>query len=262
MYKQALPTVTLLALLAIPVCDLAGQDFEWKGSIQQGDHIEVVGVLGDVTAVASNGNEVEVTAVIREHRRGNAEDIDFEVIEHGGGVTICAVYPTPRRADHPNECRPGGRGRNSTDNIDVSVHFTVHVPRGVDFVGRTVNGEIEVESLSGNVEAYTVNGDVEVSTSGLAQASTVNGSIRARIGTADWEGSLEFETVNGSITVELPAGVGADVTAATVNGGIETDFPLTVQGRFSSKRLSGTIGGGGPRLWLETVNGSIRILKR
>jgi len=262
MYKQALPTVTLLAFLAIPMCDLAGQDFEWKGSIQQGDHIEVVGVLGDVTAVASNGSEVEVTAVIREHRRGNAEDIDIEVIEHGGGVTICAMYPTPRRADRDNECRTDGRTRNSTDNIDVSVHFTVHVPRGVDFVGRTVNGDVQVESLSGDVEAHTVNGDVEVSTSGFAQASTVNGSVRAQIGRADWDGSLEFETVNGNITVELPAGVGADVTAATVNGGIETDFPLTVSGRFSSKRITGMIGDGGRRLWLETVNGSIRILRR
>jgi hypothetical protein len=262
MYKHVLPSVTLLTLLAIPVGDLVAQDFEWKGSVQPGDHIEVVGVLGDVTAVASNGNEVEVTATIREHRRGNAEDIDIEVIEHGGGVTICAMYPTPRRADRDNECRPDGRTRNNTNDIDVSVHFTVHVPSGVDFVGRTVNGDVQVESLSGDVEAHSVNGDVDVSTSGLAQASTVNGSIRAQVGRADWDGSLEFETVNGSITVELPDGVGADVTAATVNGGIETDFPLTVRGRFSSKRISGIIGEGGRRLWLETVNGSIRILRR
>ena len=220
MYKHVLPSVTLLTLLAIPVSDLVAQDFEWKGSVQQGDHIEVVGVLGDVTAVASNGNEVEVTAIIREHRRGNAEDIDIEVIEHGGGVTICAMYPTPRRADRDNECRPDGRTRNNTNDIDVSVHFTVHVPSGVDFVGRTVNGDVQVESLSGDVEAHSVNGDVDVSTSGLAQASTVNGSIRAQVGRADWDGSLEFETVNGNITVELPDGVGADVTAATVNGSI------------------------------------------
>ncbi|UCD25527.1 MAG: DUF4097 family beta strand repeat protein [Gemmatimonadota bacterium] len=262
MYKKVSGILTCVTLLAIPVGGLASQDFEWSGSVGQGDHIEVVGVLGDVRAVPSNGSDVEVTASIREYRRGNAEDIDFQVIEHGDGVTICAIYPTPRRAERSNECRPDGRTRNNTDNIDVSVHFTVHVPRGVDFVGRTVNGNVEVESLSGDVDVHTVNGGIEVSTSGLAQATTVNGDIRAQMGRADWDGSLEFETVNGSITVELPAGVGADVTAATVNGGIETDFPLTVSGRFSSRRISGTIGDGGRRLWLETVNGSIRILRR
>lgn len=252
----------LQGALALTAGQLVAQDFEWKGRLQQGETIEVEGVLGDIRAVAATGNEVEVTAVLREHRRGRAEDIEFEVVPHDGGVTICALYPTPRRADRPNECRPGGRSRNSTRDNDVSVHFTVHVPNGVRFVGRTVNGEIEARSLAASVEAYTVNGDIDLSTAGSAQASTVNGSIDAELGTADWTGSVEFETVNGNVTVTLPDRFDADVTAKTVNGSIETDFPLVVRGRFSSRSLSGTIGDGGRRLWLETVNGSLRILKR
>jgi hypothetical protein len=251
----------VIAALATFSDDLCAQDFDWSGIIQNGDVIEVEGVSGEIRAVAASGNRVEVTAEIREHRRGSAEDIEFEVIEHSGGVTICALYPTPRRAREDNECRPNGRSRNSTNNIDVEVNFTVHVPAGVDFAGHTVNGGIEVRSLSGNVEAYTVNGDIDISTSGYAEATTVNGSIDAVIGRSDWSGMLEFETVNGSITVELPDGIGADVTARTVNGAIETDFPLTVQGRFSHRRLSGSIGGGGDRISLETVNGSVRLLR-
>ena len=238
------------------------QDWEWRGQIAAGDAVEVKGIIGDIEASAAGGNEVEVVARLREHRRGYAEDIEFDVIEHGGGVTICAVYPTPRDARRPNECAPGSSGRMNTRDNDVEVLFTVRVPAGVGFVGRTVNGEVEVLSLTGDVEAHTVNGDVDVNTSGLAAATTVNGSIRAAMGRSDWTGPLEFETVNGSITVELPEGVGAEVTARTVNGSIETDFPLTVQGRFSSRRLQGTIGGGGRRLWLETVNGSVRLLRR
>ncbi len=106
-----------------------------------------------------------------------------------------------------------------------------------------------------------MNGDIEIATSGYAEATTVNGSIDAAIGRADWDGMLEFETVNGSITVELPDGIGADVTAQTINGAIETDFPLTVQGRFSHRRLSGSIGGGGDRISLVTVNGSVSLLR-
>ena len=63
----------------------------------------------------------------------------------------------------------------------------------------------------------------------------------------------------GSITVELPSSVSARVEAKTVNGGIESDFPLTVTGRFGPRRVSGTIGGGGRDLRLETVNGGIHI---
>jgi DUF4097 and DUF4098 domain-containing protein YvlB len=92
-------------------------------------------------------------------------------------------------------------------------------------------------------------------------ARTVNGSIESRMGRADWSGEAEFSTVNGSITLELPASAGAEVDAKTVNGGIDTDFPLEVSGRFMRRRLRGTIGGGGRRLTLETVNGGIHLRK-
>jgi len=237
------------------------QDFEWHGRIDAGRAIEVKGINGGIRALPASGGEVEVTAEIREHRRGDAEDIQFEVVEHADGVTICAMYPTPRSQRRANECAPGSEGRMNTHDIDVEVEFTVHVPANVTFVGRTVNGGVEADGLQGDVRAHTVNGDVEVSTAGEAQATTVNGSIWASMGAREWTGDVGFETVNGGITIELPEGVGADVTAHTVNGGIETDFPLTVHGRFSSRRLTGTIGGGGRRLWLETVNGSVRLVR-
>ena len=44
-----------------------------------------------------------------------------------------------------------------------------------------------------------------------------------------------------------------------MNGEIETDFPLTVTGRFGPRRLNGRIGSGGRTLSLETVNGAVRI---
>jgi DUF4097 and DUF4098 domain-containing protein YvlB len=55
----------------------------------------------------------------------------------------------------------------------------------------------------------------------------------------------------------MPAGVNADVKASTVNGGIETDFPLTVSGRFGPKNISGRIGAGGRELNIKSVNGGI-----
>jgi DUF4097 and DUF4098 domain-containing protein YvlB len=67
--------------------------------------------------------------------------------------------------------------------------------------------------------------------------------------------------VNGGITIDLPANVSTDVRASTVNGGIVTDFPLTVIGRLGPRRLNGTIGSGGRRLELSTVNGTIRLRK-
>src|SRR5438445_505926 len=89
----------------------------------------------------------------------------------------------------------------------------------------------------------------------------VNGEIGVSVGRATWSDALEFRTVNGGITLDLPAGLSTEVRATTVNGDIQTDFPLMVTGRLGPRRLHGTIGSGGRRLALETVNGSIRLRK-
>src|SRR5262249_49053929 len=71
----------------------AQADFQWHGPIPTGQRIEIKGVNGDIRAVASSTNEVEVTAT-RSAIRSNPADVHFEVVPNAGGVTICAVYPS------------------------------------------------------------------------------------------------------------------------------------------------------------------------
>jgi hypothetical protein len=256
---MAMMAVAPLAVGLLPVLASGAQDFQWQGRVAAGQAIEVKGVNGEIEAEPGTGSEVEVRATKR-GRRSNPDAVEIKVVEHGGGVTICAVYPTPA-GERTNECAPGEGGRMSTRDNDVQVNFVVRVPPGVNFVGRTVNGAIEARDLPGDAEAHTVNGGVVVEAAGHSLGRTVNGSIRARMGRADWSGEAEFSTVNGTITLELPAGTGAEVDARTVNGGIETDFPLQVTGKIARRRMTGTIGDGGRKLSLETVNGAIQLRK-
>ena len=232
-------------------------EFRWHGSIASGNAIEIKGVNGGLRAEASGSNEVEVVAV-KHAKRSNPEDVRIEVVPHAEGVTICAVYPS-RAGERANQCGPGDEGRMNVQNNDVSVEFTVRVPAGVRLIGKTVNGDVEATRLNGPIALSTVNGSVNFSTSASGRATTVNGTIRGELGRADWDNTLEFSTVNGSINLTLPADLSTDVKAQTVNGDISTDFPLTVTGRVSRRRLEGTIGGGGRTLSLETVNGGISL---
>ena len=122
-----------------------------------------------------------------------------------------------------------------------------------------MNGDVEALDLASDVSLTSVNGDVDVSTSGYAEARTVNGSIDARMGRIDPEGGLSFQTVNGSIELDLPDDVDADLDASWVNGGLDSELPLSIQGRIGRRSARGLLGSGGPRLELSTVNGSIRI---
>jgi hypothetical protein len=234
--------IVSVAMLVAASHAAAQADFQWHGQLTSGQTIEIKGINGDVRATASSSGEVEVTAA-RSARRSNPADVRIEVVPHAGGVTICAVYPTvPGRA--PNSCEPGREGRSNTRDNDTVVHFDVRVPYGVGFVGRTVNGEVNAESLQGD-----------------AEASTVNGSVNVTMGRADWPNGASFKTVNGGITLTLPSGVDAELRAEVLNGSINSDFPVAVTGQVSRRRLDGRIGSGGRELHLSTVNGSIRLLK-
>jgi len=253
-------TVLVMAVVALmPVTNAAAQDrdWSWEGQVDRGDYVEIKGINGDVRAEQSSGNEVEVRARLS-GRKSDPETVRMEVVEHENGVTICAVYPS-KDPDEPNECRPGRGGKMNVKDNDVKVEFIVMIPAGVDFVGITVNGDVEALGLDGDVKVHTVNGGIDVSTTGLAEAATVNGSITVSMDQANWDGTLDFTTVNGSVTLEMPADLDCDVSISTVNGHIASDYPLTVTGKFSPRHVKATIGAGGRDLVVKTVNGSVNI---
>ncbi len=232
-------------------------EFRWQGTLASGRTLEIKGVNGSIRVEPGSGDQVELVAT-RRGRRNNPDEVRIVALEHADGTTVCAVYPS---ADGRNECAPGDGGRMNVKNNDVNVDFAVKVPRGVKVVARTVNGEVEAAGLTGDVAAETVNGSIKVETTGVARGETVNGSVNAVMGRADWESDLEFKTVNGSIRVTLPASASTTVDAEVVNGSISSEFAVA-GGKIAKRHLTGTIGSGGRGMSLETVNGSITIASR
>jgi len=239
---------------------IAQSDFQWHGRLSTGQVIEIKGVNGAINASASSSGDVEVTAS-KSARRSNPAEVRIEVVQSSKGMTICAVYPSPEGKE-PNRCAPGDEGRMNTNNNDTQVHFDVRVPAGVGFIGHNVNGEIDAESLQGDVDAHTVNGSIKVATTGAATASTVNGSLNVTMGRGDFPDGGSFKTVNGSITLRVAGAIDADLNADTLNGDITSDFPITIRGAASQRRIRGTLGNGGHSLNLSTVNGSIKLLRQ
>ncbi|HEV2147296.1 MAG TPA: DUF4097 family beta strand repeat-containing protein [Longimicrobiaceae bacterium] len=246
----------------------AQEPFRWSGRLAQGKTIEVKGVSGTIRALPASGREVEVVAV-RRAGRSDPESVRIEVVPHEDGVTVCAVYPRGssrgRRTEErrepagENRCEAGDwRELNVQDN-DVRVDFTVRVPAGVRLAARNVSGDVEAEGLRGYVEARSVSGDVRLSTTGYGEASTVSGGIFASLGSAAWTGGLDFSTVSGDVTVELPARASTDVRIRTMSGEIETDFPLDVERRSMRRSVRGTLGSGGRELSVTTLSGDVRL---
>jgi hypothetical protein len=232
-------------------------DFHWQGALKAGQTLEVVNTNGEIDAGRASGDGARAEG----RRSGGDDDLYVEVVEYTDGVTICAVYAKDRT---PGRCHRGGvtsESGNWFHGRRAKINFDVQVPRGVRLNAMTTNGRVHCLNLDSVVEAATTNGDVEVSTGEWASAKTTNGGVRVSMGNAKWSGELELMTTNGSVDVTLPGSAEFHVRADTTNGGIKSDFPITVQGSFGPKNLSGTVGGGGRELRVATTNGGIELKK-
>jgi len=245
--------VSLLSVLLTPLtlfgAATSADTFHWSGHVAAGQRIEVRGINGSIHAQPASGQSVDVIAY-KSGREIDPAAIGVQVVESDSGVMIFAI---PRNA--PGSAEHAVEAADSTG--DANLDFTVSVPSGVHFVARTVNGLVEAKSLDADMEAHTVNGDVVLSTTGTAQGETVNGSITASLGKIN--GALNFSTVNGTISLEVPRAAAARIHAKTLNGPIRTDFRLAVGGHFPAQHADGIIGCGGSELRIATVNGGINL---
>jgi hypothetical protein len=272
--RNVLPALALTALASTFVPALANAQsrsesnekaLDWAGPVAAGRTVYVRNLNGAVTVSNADGPRASIVAT-KQWRRGRPELVRVELRRVGGesgDVIVCAFWNEGATCDE--EGYRGGRSNWSWNNDDgpgdVKVTFEVRLPAGVNLTTSSVNGGLSVDGVSGRVDAETVNGSVSArSTGGPVRARTVNGAIDVTMGRTLTD-DLEFETVNGGISVTVPDGLDAELSMKTVNGSVSTDFPVTVSGRINPKRLSGTMGKGGRRLTLETVNGSVRLRK-
>lgn len=234
-------------------------NFHWQGALKDGQTLEVVNQNGDIEASGATGDGAQVEGTKQD---GDENELYLEVVEYSDGVTICAVYAKDKT---PGRCHRGGVSSESHNwswhGHRAKINLSVSVPKGVRLTASTTNGSVRGHELNSVVKAATTNGNVEVATSEWASASTTNGGVRVSMGNAKWTGELSLTSTNGSVHVTLPAGSEFEVRASTTNGGVHTDFPITVQGSFNSKDLSGTVGAGGRELKVATTNGGIELKK-
>ena len=252
----------LVAGLLLAASPVSSQErFDWDQQMASGDFLEVKGISGDIRTVLSPDGTARVTAEKR-GRTGDFERVQIVVEEHRNGVTVCAHYGYhDEPADHCDHDHHDDRDHGRNRRIDVSVDFLVQVPAGVEFEGSMVSGDVRAEGLRSDVTATSVSGNVEVSTTGVARASTVSGSIDVEMGSDDWD-DLDYHTVSGNITVYMPSDIGAEVRFESLSGDIDADFPISMDRsdrRWAGSRVRGTIGDGSRRMSFRTVSGDVRL---
>ena len=235
--------------LQADVSKVENYDFE----LSEGGRLKVENVNGDITITGGPGRAVQVIAT---KKAGSQEYLDgLEIQVHASDDRISISTRHPKQKD-------GWRMWGNDNSGSVSYEIIAPMDANLDSI-ETVNGEIEIAGISGDVSADTTNGDIHVTDlKGNLDADTVNGGVNATFASLGGSQRVVAETVNGRITLRLPANASASISASTVNGGIDADdFGLHVDKGFLGRDLDGDIGGGDARIKVSTVNGAIKIRK-
>lgn len=191
---------------------------------------------------------------IEDHQNGDLVELDVR-FPHSHGVTI-----------------EWGQHR-----VDIDIHM----PREGRVDLHTGDGKIELGSFKGEMDLRSGDGSQELdSVDGKLHATTGDGHIRANgrfdeLELKSGDGRVEaraeagsslvtgwsLETGDGSVTLEIPENLAADVDLHTGDGHIDLEMPVTTEGTIRENEVRGKLNGGGKLLVIRTGDGSIRLRK-
>jgi Toastrack DUF4097 len=154
---------------------------------------------------------------------------------------------------------PEGLGRRES----WSVSYRLSVPTISSLSLRTTNGGITIRDVDGEIEFKTVNGGVKLANlAGDVKGRTSNGGVDVDLDGPSWKGEgLNVETSNGGVHLRIPEQYSAHLETSTINGGLNIDFPVTVQGRVD-RQVSADLGAGGAPIRVRTNNGGVKVSKK
>jgi DUF4097 and DUF4098 domain-containing protein YvlB len=245
--------VAALSLASMAVADVKETE-EFTFDINPGGRISLENINGDIRVTGDEGDTVNIVARKKAGKQEYMDELKIVVDADSDYIRIETRHPSNKDS-----------WLNWGNNHSGSVSYELTVPASVNLDKiSTVNGDVEIRSMSGKVKAETVNGDLVAS--GLiadVDLETVNGGIKADFDSVGESQRISAEAVNGKIVLALPADTSARFHAETVNGSIDAgDFDLDIDKGFVGRECDGQIGGGDARISLDTVNGSIRIVKK
>ena len=151
-------------------------------------------------------------------------------------------------------------GPENRKNYHWDVSYEVFVPRRADLSLETHNGGISIADVNGKIDFTALNGGVVLKrVGGDVRGSTTNGGLVVELSGDRWDGeSLDVSTTNGGVIMSVPENYSANLQTGTVNGSVNVDFPVTVQGRVS-KQIALNLGSGGALVKAMTTNGGVRL---
>jgi DUF4097 and DUF4098 domain-containing protein YvlB len=200
--------------------------------------VRIDNVSGDVIVTAGREFSAVCNTTVTASSRALADEAlaNTKILQSRDGDELSLETQWPEMEGHSRRDRTTGswswksnRAARCPD-CRITVKYEVVMPAGVTAVVHTVNGEVRVQGVEGKLEAQSVNGNVTIRGSRHdVRAVTVNGKIDVAADAAPPGSNFELKTISGALSLVLPKDARFDLTASTMNGSLESTFPLKPQ---------------------------------
>lgn len=250
----------------------------------------IANIFGGVKVIAYDGDQVlvEVTRSINAKTEARLEkgktEVQLGIIDRADTLILyvrdgCHDFTRhPRRGKHTGHGEWGYEGFQKDCSLayDYELEFTVKVPATVNISVSTINdGDIVIENAMGGVKARNVNGGIKLGNMrNQVDAQTVNGNVDITYAQNPGK-DCRFYSLNGDINALFQPGLSARVGFESFNGSFYTNItkleqlPATVEksshGDGMRYKIDGNrfqVGEGGAFLDFETFNGNVYLKEK
>jgi DUF4097 and DUF4098 domain-containing protein YvlB len=260
---------------------------EARLDIAPGGTINVVNSAGSVNVHSGNSRQVVVVSIARSAKievdqnttpdkkrveivthakldqkpTGEEARVDFDISVPAGVSVTVSTGTAPVSVDGIT----GEMVSLSSDTGQVTVRNVAKAHVHVRSVTAPVSlagidhGHVEINTAGGAVQMTNVSGP-------LVSVGTTSGNITYS-GDCSGGGTYRLTTYSGAIDVNLPATASVDLSARSVTGPVQNDFPLQEKAHNSfvtkaGSSFSGTSHSGSSSLELHSFSGRIRVKQR
>ncbi len=206
------------------------------------------------------GNRVELKSHLLSGAKPDNASVDYQVLVPADASVTLRSTNGPLRAE---QLRGDVTAEGDTALVDVrdvsNAHVHVYTLSGPINLTNIQYGHVEISSVKGDVVLKSVSGQLVAVTSTSGKIS-YNGDF----GTG---GEYKLSSHTGDIEAIVPEGASVDVTARSVRGSVENDFPLQPKAHTTflpekGHSFVGTAGKAASSVLLRTISGKIRLKKR
>lgn len=280
--------ITQLAAAVLATMSVV-QQVDTTFAVSADGRLDIYNHQGTVSVSTWDRSELRIRASWDEGRRpisirGDRSSVRVQVEPRDAGIPYVEFDVTmPRRmsvAMQGVELAAVIRGAGGNVNVQ-SVEGGIEVEGGRGNVSlQTVDGPVDIRNAEGKISVNAIEGPVTIADSrGALNVESVDGDVVLRgidsdnVGINVVDGDVTYEGVirdegryfisthDGDLTVTIPRDANARVSIATFDGELVTDIPIRLEGDFSQKRFSFTLGTGRALVELSSFDGTIRLVQ-